>query len=87
MKLQVLGCSAAELPDAKLSSFLVDEKLLLDAGTIGPALDETRQWKIRHVLITHAHLDHIKDIPFFADNISVHNRRHHVNQGRDTVQS
>ncbi len=78
MKLQVLGCSAVELPKANLSSFLVDGKLLLDAGTIGPALDEGRQWKIRNVLITHAHLDHIKDLPFFADNISIRKRKHHV---------
>lgn len=73
MILHVLGCSAAELPHANLTSFLIDERLLLDAGTIGTALDEEKQSGIRHVLITHAHLDHIKDLPFFADNISLHN--------------
>lgn len=78
MKIRVLGCSASELPDANLSSFLVDNKLLLDAGTIGEVLHEKEQWKIRHVLLTHAHLDHIKDLPFFADNISINNRKHHV---------
>jgi ribonuclease BN (tRNA processing enzyme) len=78
MKIQVLGCSAVELPNARLSSFLIDGKLLLDAGTIGPALDEISQWKIKNVLLTHAHLDHIKDIPFFADNIYIHNRNHQV---------
>ncbi len=78
MKIQVLGCSAAELPNSRLSSFLVDGKILLDAGTIGTVLNESEQWKIRHILITHAHLDHIKDIPFFADNISMKNKRHNV---------
>lgn len=79
MKIKVLGCSAAELPDANLSSFLVDNKLLLDAGTIGEVLDEQAQWKIKNVLITHSHLDHIKDLPFLADNISINNRLQGVN--------
>jgi ribonuclease BN (tRNA processing enzyme) len=78
MKVQVLGCSATELPKSNLTSFLIDGKILLDAGTISSALDERDQWKIKHVLITHAHLDHIKDLPFFADNISIHNKRHQV---------
>lgn len=78
MKIRVLGCSASELPDANLSSFLVDGKILLDAGTIGEVLNEAEQWKIRHVLLTHAHLDHVKDLPFFADNISISNRKHYI---------
>ncbi|NIO82544.1 MAG: 3',5'-cyclic-nucleotide phosphodiesterase, partial [Candidatus Aminicenantes bacterium] len=50
MKIQVLGCSAVELPKSNLTSFLVDKKILLDAGTIGSSLDESEQWKIKHVL-------------------------------------
>jgi ribonuclease BN (tRNA processing enzyme) len=78
MKIKVLGCSAVELPKSNLTSFLIDRKILLDAGTIGTALDESAQWKIKHVFLTHAHLDHIKDIPFFADSISMHNKNHSV---------
>jgi ribonuclease BN (tRNA processing enzyme) len=79
MKIQVLGCSAVELPKLNLPSFLVYDRILLDAGTIGSFLDERKQWKIRHVLITHAHLDHIKDLPFFADNILSNKKRFHIN--------
>jgi ribonuclease BN (tRNA processing enzyme) len=78
MKLHVLGCSAVELPNSRLSSFLIDGRLLLDAGTIGSVLDEKEQLKIKHILLTHAHLDHIKDLPFFADNIAMNNRSHQV---------
>ncbi len=78
MKIKVLGCSAVELPNANLTSFLVDERLLLDAGTIGTVLDDDQQRKIKHVLITHAHLDHIKDLPFLADNISINRKSQHV---------
>jgi ribonuclease BN (tRNA processing enzyme) len=78
MKIRVLGCSTVELPNLNLPGFLVDEKILLDAGTIGAVLDESEQLKIKHVLVTHAHIDHIKDLPFFADNISMNNKGHHV---------
>jgi cAMP phosphodiesterase len=78
MQIQVLGCSAVELPNSKLTGFLIDQKMLLDAGTIGTVLDESQQWKIDYVLLTHAHLDHIKDLPFFADNISISNEEKHV---------
>jgi ribonuclease BN (tRNA processing enzyme) len=78
MKIHVLGCSAVELPNSKLPGFLIDEKILLDAGTIRSVLDKNQQWKIKHILLTHAHLDHIKDLPFFADIISTGNKKHHV---------
>jgi ribonuclease BN (tRNA processing enzyme) len=78
MKIRVLGCSAAELPKLNLPSFMIDGDILLDAGTIGTVLDESEQWKIKHIFLTHAHLDHIKDIPFFADNIAISKKNHHV---------
>ncbi len=78
MKIRVLGCSGALLPNANQPAFLVDEKILLDAGTIGNVLSADEQWKIRHILLTHAHLDHIVGIPFFLDNIVVKNIRHQV---------
>jgi len=78
MKLRVLGSSGAELGGYNLPAFLLDRYLLLDAGTIGPAIKEAEQWKIRYILITHAHLDHIRGIPFFADNLLMRNKRHSV---------
>lgn len=70
MKLKVLGCYGAELPGYRTSAFLINESLLLDAGTIGAALSLEEQLKIRYILLSHVHLDHIKGIPFFADNIA-----------------
>jgi ribonuclease BN (tRNA processing enzyme) len=78
LKIQVLGCSGAELPDSHLPGFMIDGRILLDAGTIGAALDIKQQGKIRYILITHAHLDHIKGIPFLADNIAADNKNHHI---------
>jgi ribonuclease BN (tRNA processing enzyme) len=79
MRLRVLGSSGAEFPGHNLPAFLIDGTILLDAGTIGAVLDERAQWKIRHVIITHAHLDHIRGIPFLADNVIVKNKKHLIN--------
>ncbi len=79
MKVKVLGCSGAELPGSNSPAFLVDGKVLLDAGTIGSSLSESKQWEVRNILITHSHLDHIKAIPFLADNIVIKQRKHSVN--------
>lgn len=79
MKLRVLGSAGAELPDFRPPAFLVDESLLLDAGTIGAVLSEEEQWQIRSVFITHAHLDHIRSIPALADNLIIKNQHHLVN--------
>ncbi len=78
MKLRVLGASGAEFPGQNPPGFLIDDELLLDAGTIGAVLSEDEQWGIRNILLTHAHLDHIKSIPFLADNIIFRNMDHNV---------
>jgi len=78
MRLRVLGCAGAEFPDFRPPAFLVDDGLLLDAGTIGAVLTEEEQWHIRAIFITHAHLDHIRGIPALADNILIRNLQHMV---------
>ncbi len=78
MKLRVLGSAGAELPDFRPPAFLIDDQLLLDAGTIGAVLTEEEQRNLRHLFITHSHLDHIRGIPALADNIILNNYRHSV---------
>ncbi len=78
MKLRVLGSAGAEFPHFHPPGFLIDEALLLDAGTIGAVLSEDEQWAIRHILVTHSHLDHIRGIPVLADNILIKNLGHRV---------
>lgn len=78
MKIKVLGASGAEFPGHNPPAYLINEFLLLDAGTLGAVLEEDEQWKIRYVLLSHAHLDHIRAIPFLADNIIIKNKRHHI---------
>ena len=42
---------------------------MLDAGTIGAALRLAEQKRIRHILLSHLHFDHIQGLPTFADNL------------------
>jgi len=90
MKLRVLGSAGAEFPDFRPPAFLVDDHLLLDAGTIGSVLSEQEQWGLRNIFITHSHLDHIRGIPALADNIIIKNLTHDtvvVHSTRDVIRA
>lgn len=69
MQFRVLGCYGGEVPGCRLPGFLIDGKLLLDAGTIGAALTLEEQAAIDHILLSHFHMDHICALPFYAVNI------------------
>ncbi len=67
MKLKVLGCYGTELADYHTTGFLIDNSLLLDAGTVTTSIDIDGLIKIKNILISHVHFDHIKGIPFLTD--------------------
>ena len=69
MQLRVLGCSGGIGQGLRTSSYLLDEDILLDAGTgVGDlTLAEMRQ--LRHIFITHSHMDHIASIPLLVDTL------------------
>jgi ribonuclease BN (tRNA processing enzyme) len=79
MKIKVLGCSGAEFPGHRPPSFLLNEKILFDTGSLTNFLDIKGQRKIKYIFITHSHLDHILGIPFLADNLIFAKKRHRVN--------
>jgi len=79
MKIKVLGCSGAEFPGHNPSSFLLDDRILFDAGSLTNILDQKNQLKVEHIFITHAHLDHVTGIPYLAENIVFSNMRRRVN--------
>ena len=65
MKVQVLGCYGGYAVGKWTTSFLLDDSTLLDGGTIVSVLKEPSLEKIQRVFLSHVHLDHIKEIPFF----------------------
>ncbi|HJL17822.1 MAG TPA: 3',5'-cyclic-nucleotide phosphodiesterase [Sandaracinaceae bacterium LLY-WYZ-13_1] len=68
MELRILGCHGGETPKHKTSSFLLDGRVALDAGAVTSMLTLAEQKKVETVLVSHAHLDHIKDLATLADN-------------------
>src|SRR5436305_2452164 len=52
-----------------LTSYLINDTLALDAGGLGFAVPLDEQRRVRHVLITHTHLDHIASLPIFLENV------------------
>ena len=72
MELRVLGCSGGEADGERLTGLLINGCVAIDAGSITPALTVAEQIRIRHVFISHSHLDHICTLPFFTKNIFGH---------------
>jgi ribonuclease BN (tRNA processing enzyme) len=87
MKIKVLGSSGSVAPGQNTAAFLIDDHILLDAGTVSRYLDQKAQLRITHIFLTHAHLDHIKGIPFLVDNLAVgkQKRRVKVLSGREVI--
>lgn len=67
MKLRVLGCHGGELPKHRCTCFLLDGALALDAGSLTSRLGLEELLAIDHVLVSHSHIDHVKDLPLLAD--------------------
>ena len=69
MQIRVLGCSGGICQGMATTSFLVDNDILIDAGTGVSELTLDEMRSIRHIFVTHSHLDHIASIPLLADTL------------------
>ena len=70
MKLRVLGAFGSAGIDQKPSAFLVNDRVLVDAGTVAGALTVPEQLAIKHAVISHVHLDHVVGLAFLTDTLS-----------------
>ncbi|HVK63479.1 MAG TPA: 3',5'-cyclic-nucleotide phosphodiesterase [Polyangium sp.] len=68
MDLRVIGCHGGETPKHRTSAFILDERLAIDAGSLTSGLEVEGQLKLEGCLVSHAHLDHIRDLATLADN-------------------
>ena len=76
MKLRVLGCSGGiGGTHRRTTSFLVDNDILIDAGTGVGELSIAEMAAIDHVFLTHAHLDHIVSLPLMIDSVGDRRRK------------
>jgi ribonuclease BN (tRNA processing enzyme) len=69
MKVRVLGCSGGVNQNVATTSFLIDDDILIDAGTGACNLTFDEMRRIKHIFITHSHLDHIASIPLLVDSL------------------
>lgn len=73
MKIQLLPSSfdAAGRATAaqRLTCFLIDDRVAVDAGSIGLALTEAQRQTVRDIIVTHPHMDHIASLPIFVDDL------------------
>jgi len=63
MNIRFLGAHNCERQNQKLVSLLIDNVLAIDAGAITSSLSLEEQKKIKALLLTHQHYDHVRDIP------------------------
>jgi ribonuclease BN (tRNA processing enzyme) len=69
MRLRILGCSGGIGGDLRTTSMLLDDDVLIDAGTGVGDLSIEELARIDHVFVTHSHLDHVGSIPFMVDTV------------------
>jgi ribonuclease BN (tRNA processing enzyme) len=70
MRLRVLGCSGSiGGQQNRTTAFLLDDDILIDAGTGVGDLSLAELTTIDHIFVTHSHLDHVNSIAFFVDSV------------------
>lgn len=72
MKIKVIGSSIGQGEQHQfLLSYVCNETVAIDAGSIGFMTPLHDQVRIAHVFLTHSHLDHTASLPIFLDNVYV----------------
>lgn len=68
MELRVIGCHGGETPRHRTCAFLINDRVAIDAGSLTSGLEIAEQAKLEACLVSHAHLDHVRDLATLADN-------------------
>lgn len=73
MKIDFLGCSGGvESGHTCSTCYRINHTVLIDCGTGAANMSVPEMEHIEHVLLTHAHLDHIACLPLMIDTIAGH---------------
>ena len=78
MKIRILGAHNCESASTRLASLLIDDVLALDAGALTSSLSFAAQQKLKAILLTHQHYDHIRDIPAIGMNALLYETRFNI---------
>lgn len=85
MRVSAIGTAGGKTIAHKLTTFLVDNTLTLDAGSVCTGLTLENQLKIQHVFLSHVHMDHVGELPLLVDNKSLHGQYLTVYATGDTI--
>jgi len=55
--------------EQRLTCFLIDDCVAVDAGSIAIALTNEQRSSVRDIIVTHPHMDHIASLPIFIDDL------------------
>jgi ribonuclease BN (tRNA processing enzyme) len=55
--------------EQRLTCFLIDDCVAVDAGSIAIALNNEQRVKVRDIIVTHPHMDHIASLPIYIDDL------------------
>ncbi len=69
MQIKILGWSGGIGANLRTTSFLIDDDVLIDTGTGLGDLPLNQMTGIRHIFLTHSHMDHIAGLPLLADTM------------------
>ncbi len=69
LAIRALGPYGGSAPGYRLTTFLVDGETALDAGSLTDALPISAQRRVRRVILTHIHFDHIASLPLLMENL------------------
>ena len=70
MNIRVLGAFGSEGPGQRPSAFLVNDRTLVDAGSVAGGIPLSEQLGIQQIFLTHAHLDHVVGAAFLIETFA-----------------
>jgi ribonuclease BN (tRNA processing enzyme) len=71
MDIEILGCYGNVAGPYRATGFLINNSILLDAGTVTEVLEDERLKEIKHVVISHTHIDHLKGLFSLVDQLAM----------------
>jgi cAMP phosphodiesterase len=73
VKIQLLpstfNSSGKATPDQRLTCYVIDDSVAVDAGSIALSLTDAQRNTVRDIIVTHPHMDHIATLPIFIDDL------------------
>lgn len=70
MKVHIVPSSVGESSQHQiLATYVINDSIAIDAGVLGLLSPLAAQRRVRHVFLSHSHLDHLATLPVFIDNV------------------